>query len=382
VVKTGFYEFFAGGGMARLGLGPRWRCLVANDISKSKAEAYDANFRDHVMRQADVADLLPTDIPPGGVLAWASFPCQDLSLAGNGAGLDARRSGCFWPFWRLVESLEACGRPVPLVTLENVVGLLHSKGGGDFSRLAATLVGSGYRFGAIVVDAVHFVPQSRPRLFIVCVRHGIRIPSKCIASSPHPVWHGKGIADAVARLPEPVRKNWIWWELPDPPVRRTTFGSIVERRQTGVAWHSPEQTKRLLNMMSNRNLMKVRLARPKMGVVVGTVYKRTRRDESGRKVQRAEVRFDGVGGCLRTPAGGSSRQTVLVVEPGRIRSRLLSPREAARLMGVRDSYWLPKNYNEAYHLMGDGLAVPSVAWVRRHILDPLASALVERGRRR
>ena len=48
--------------------------------------------------------------------------------------------------------------------------------------------------------------------------------------------------------------------------------------------------------------------------MVGAVYRRTRPDENGIKRQRAEVRFDDVAGCLRTPAGGSSRQIILVVE--------------------------------------------------------------------
>lgn len=92
------------------------------------------------------------------------------------------------------------------------------------------------------------------------------------------------------------------------------------------------------------------------------------------KTQRAEVRFDESSGCLRTPAGGSSRQTVLLVEGGRVRSRLLSPREAARLMGVPEDYPLPSNYNEAYHLFGDGLVVPVVSWLEQHLLRPLARA--------
>ena len=94
--------------------------------------------------------------------------------------------------------------------------------------------------------------------------------------------------------------------------------------------------------------------------MVGTVYKRTRVDEVGRKVQRAEIRFDDIAGCLRTPAGGSSRQVIVVVDGDRVRSRLISPRETARLMGLRDDYELPTNYNEAYHLTGDGVAVPVV----------------------
>ena len=105
--------------------------------------------------------------------------------------------------------------------------------------------------------------------------------------------------------------------------------------------------------------------------MVGGVYKRTRLDEEGNKVQRAEVRFDDIAGCLRTPSGGSSRQSILVVEGRRIRSRLLSPREAARLMGLPDSYRLPPNYNDAYPIAGDGVAVPVVRHLAEHIFEPL-----------
>jgi len=123
--------------------------------------------------------------------------------------------------------------------------------------------------------------------------------------------------------------------------------------------------------MSPANHRKVELASRLKKPVIGTVYRRTRPDESGRKVQRAEVRFDQISGCLRTPVGGSSRQTILIVNGDSIRSRLLSSREAARLMGVTDNYNLPENYTEAYHLMGDGLVIPVVSWLETHLLYPL-----------
>ena len=107
---------------------------------------------------------------------------------------------------------------------------------------------------------------------------------------------------------------------------------------------------------------------------IGTIYKRTRPNHRGEMAQRAEVRFDGISGCLRTPVGGSSRQTVIIVNKRGVRTRLLSPREAARLMGVPDNYPMPKGYNDAYHLFGDGVAVPVVAWLERHLLRPLAAS--------
>ena len=108
--------------------------------------------------------------------------------------------------------------------------------------------------------------------------------------------------------------------------------------------------------------------------MIGGIYKRMRLDEQRRKTQRAEVRFDDVAGCLRTPAGGSSRQSILLVNGNDVRSRLLSPREAARLMGLPDTYRLPENYNEAYHIAGDGVAVPVVRFLAAHILEPMLAA--------
>jgi DNA (cytosine-5)-methyltransferase 1 len=127
--------------------------------------------------------------------------------------------------------------------------------------------------------------------------------------------------------------------------------------------------------MSPIHRRKVELAKSAGGRVFGAIYKRTRREGGGGRVQRAEVRFDGVSGCLRTPAGGSSRQSILVVEGDQVRSRLLSPREAARLMGLPDSYRLPENYNEAYRLAGDGVVVPVVRFLAAHLLEPLLGGL-------
>jgi DNA (cytosine-5)-methyltransferase 1 len=64
----------------------------------------------------------------------------------------------------------------------------------------------------------------------------------------------------------------------------------------------------------------------------------------------------------------------VVVEEGRVRSRLLTPREAARLMGLPDSYQLPRTATAALHVAGDGVAVPVVRWLARELLQPLLGA--------
>ena len=105
--------------------------------------------------------------------------------------------------------------------------------------------------------------------------------------------------------------------------------------------------------------------------MVGTIYKRTRADGNGGRAQRAEVRFDNVAGCLRTPVGGSSRQILIFVHGEEIRTRLLSAREACRLMGLSDNYKIPEKYYDGYYLAGDGLVVPVVRHLAAHVLEPI-----------
>lgn len=363
----GTYEFFAGGGMARLGLGSAWKCLFANDFDAKKVAAYRANFGGAPeLVHADVRKLRTSDLPGYATLAWASFPCQDLSLAGQGAGLAGERSGVFWPFWQLMQDLKKEGRRPPIIALENVAGLMTSHGGADLTGLLTALSKAGYRAGAVLLDAAYFVAQSRPRLFIIAVARGVAIPKGLTGRVPNPSWHPESLCRVVDALPEGVRRAWLWWKLPMPLNEAPHLLDIVEDEPLGVAWHTEQETKKLLGMMSPANLAKVVEAQRSGFRQVGTIYKRTRAN-----VQRAEIRFDGVSGCLRTPAGGSSRQVVMLVEGERIRSRLISPRETARLMGLPESYTLPVRYNDCYHLTGDGVVVPAVSWLEQHLLRPL-----------
>jgi DNA (cytosine-5)-methyltransferase 1 len=373
-----FYEFFAGGGMARAGLGKGWECLLANDICEKKGASYAENWGGDHLRIKDVGRLTASDLPLHADLAWASFPCQDLSLAGDYAGLKGERSGSFWLFWRLMQALASEQRSPSLVVLENVCGALSSRGGKDFAAIVGALADGGYRFGALVMDAARFVPQSRPRLFIVGVRNNLSVPEILTAAQPDPIWHPANLVGAFEKLPPDLMTGWLWWNLPAPPSRKVKFQDIIEEQPEGVDWHTPAETERLLALMSPLNRKKVEQAKRMGKRMVGGLYRRTRVDEDGNRAQRAEIRFDDVAGCLRTPAGGSSRQSILIVEGEKIRSRLLSPREAARLMGLPEKYQLPENYNEAYHLIGDGIVVPVVRFLAAGILEPLL--LAEAGR--
>jgi len=368
-----FYEFFAGGGMARVGLEQAggWRCALANDIDAAKCATYRANFGDDHLIEGDVASLTTADLPGRADLAWASFPCQDLSLAGGRRGMAAARSGAFWPFWRLMLGLAKEGRAPRTLVIENVAGLLTSAGGEDFRALCAAVAEAGYRFSAHMIDAAAFLPQSRPRLFVIAWRGPV-------PATAGDLWTTPRLEAALGALPPVAAAALTRLRLPAAPARNLGLADVLEDDPQDVDWASVAQVARLTGMMSARQRARLEMARQEARETgqrqVGAAFRRMRAAPGGGSLQRVEARWD-IAGCLRTPAGGSSRQTLLIAEPdGHLRARLLSGREAARLMGLPDDYRLPHRHSRAIKVAGDGVAVPVARFIAERALAPILAA--------
>ncbi len=359
-----FYEFFAGGGMARLGLGPGWDCLFANDFDPLKSGVYRDNFGGDHLVERDIWRLSADDLPGQADLAWASSPCQDLSLAGRRQGLEGGRSSAFWAFHGLIRDLSRQGRAPRTLVIENVTGLLSSRGGQDFTALCAALAELGYRFGALEVDAAAWSPQSRPRVFVIAA-----LEPRGQGAKPIRPFHTARVEAAVERLPAALREAWVWWSLPVPARRNAELADLLEPDEA-TPWFDAARTERLLDLMAPLHRERLRAAAGAGGRATGTLYRRVRVVD-GSKIQRAEVRFDGLAGCLRTPAGGSSRQIVVVADQDGVRARHLTAREGARLMGLPEDYRLPKAGTAAFRVLGDGVAVPAVRALADHILEPM-----------
>lgn len=353
--------------MARAGLGAAWTCLFANDFDAGKAASYRANWGGDHLHVGDVWGVSPDDLPGHVDLAWASSPCQDLSLAGKRGGLSGARSSAFWGFEALVRGLDAQGRAPRLLVIENVVGLATSNGGEDFTALCEALAGLGYTFGALEIDAALFLPHSRPRLFVVAAK-GMSA-GRLTTPRPGSPFHSKRVLEAYARLPLPVQACWRWWATPAPPARNLDLSALLEP-DNAVAWFTEAQTEALVAALPPLHRQRLEAVAAREGRAVAPVFRRMRMVD-GVKMQRAELRLDGVAGCLRTPRGGSSRQFLIVCEGGRMQARALTAREGARLMGLPDSYVLPAAATAGLQLVGDGVAAPVVAWLARHLIEPL-----------
>ena len=345
----GMHEFFAGSGLVAYGLKGMFAPVWANDISGQKAAVYTANFGDHHFVLDDIKNVDGADLPYAN-LSWASFPCQDLSLAGSLGGIHASRSGLVWEWLRVLD--EMIEKPKILV-LENVVGLLSTKGGENYSALHHALVERGYRCGAIVINASYFVPQSRPRVFIIAVQKDCKIPDNLVGDGP--CWlHNKAASELGQRLPD-----WIWWNTEKPPRRHQTVKDIVEE-------NVPFDKDDVLHLVPGRHQAKLDVH----DTIYATGYRRTRHGQ-----QQLELRCDGIAGCLRTPEGGSSKQYLIVKKDGVTHARLLTVREAARLMGAPDSFILPGSYNDGYKAMGDAVAMPVAKFLGERFLTKIAEAV-------
>lgn len=377
--KFDYYEFFAGVGMARMGLGADWRCLFANDCDTLKEHSYVQNWDGEHFDARDVGQVRASDLTGFADLAWASFPCQDLSQAGTKKGIGsadsgaATRSGAVWPFLNIMQSLADEGRHPTLLALENVVGLLNANGGADFKALCTALAGLGYRFGAVVADAAHFVPQSRPRAFVIAVRREVPVPRFLCADLPQSPWHTPILLRAKAALPVDMAKDWIWWSPGAPPSAKEFQLSDIVDTSDEAEWNGDEATARILAMMSPPQVDRLDAAKAAGKPVIGSLYLRMRPSgPQGENVQRAEIAFGETLGCLRTPKGGASRPRIIVVDGECVRTRLLSVREAALLMGLDGNFKLPSTYHECFRLIGDGVVPAVVRFLAARLLEPLA----------
>jgi DNA (cytosine-5)-methyltransferase 1 len=320
----------------------------SNDICEKKGAVYRSNFSSDHLVLDDIKNINGGDIPAAH-LSWASFPCQDLSLAGSLGGINAARSGLIWEWLRILGEMPR--RPAILL-IENVAGLLSANQGANYTKLHYALLELGYNSGAMLIDAIHFVPQSRPRVFIIAVQNDIEIPPELVDVKPN--WlHNKNAAALGETLP-----NWIWWKAEEPVNRCDDLCDIID-------FSLPYDKDDVLRLLSPSHREKL----DSMDSIVTTGYRRTRNGK-----QCLELRFDGVAGCLRTPEGGSSKQFLVVKRDGKLHARVLSPREAARLMGAPDSFVLPEKLNDGYKAMGDAVAMPVASFIGKSFLIKLSEA--------
>lgn len=340
-----------------------WRCAYANDWSSERAQIYEGFFGERY-EVKDIFSVGFKDIPTT-TMATCSFPCIDLSLAGKGKGINGKHSGAFWGFH---DRLREQGLESPrIVVLENVEGWLYSNDGKDFYWTTKSLNEIGYTCDVFMLNARSFVPQSRPRLFMIGIKD--LAPT---SNLNYLIPRSKRLMPA--RLKKLMVENddlrWASLNVPEPPPYRNEGFSadIVEKLDPEDPRWWPDQTvEKHLAMMSPPHLSMVKNMSIDEQERFRTFFRRRRRDG-----QRAEVRSDDIAGCLRTAVGGSGKQFLVAAGNNTIRMRALTAREYARLQGVPDSLPIVADTErQSLNAFGDAVCVPVVSWLAKEVLHSL-----------
>ncbi|MCD9530675.1 DNA cytosine methyltransferase [Photobacterium carnosum] len=380
-MKT-YLEFFAGVGLVREGMSrDNWNCLWANDYSKDKQDTYIQNYGNEHFVLADIWDVAKdSDNLPEAFMYTASFPCTDLSVAGNRAGLAGAESGTINAIFDILDKKEKEKNKPKIVMLENVKGFLTSNNGGDCLNTVNLFTQLGYFVDILEIDAAYFTPQSRQRVFMIAVDESIadKVMSIRDNEKTQNLWFDILNSNTVIRSPKVtniIKKspelNWGLFNIEFNREFNTNLNEIIDLsvEDESSLWWSNKRKEHLFNQMNqkHKNILNEMVKHEYLSY--GTVFRRMRKG-----VSTAEMRTDGIAGCLRTPKGGSSKQILIQAGFGEWKVRLLNPREYARLQGVRDSFLLPENMNKSFFAMGDAVCVPVIEFLSTQALTPCFEA--------
>lgn len=365
-------DFFSGIGLVTLGLNKAgWKTVYALDYDELKELQYSANFGPDHFHAKDIAKEKGINVP-NVTLAHASFPCTDLSLAGTRKGIYQGESQAFWEFARILKEMKQKygGTRPNYVLLENVEGLLISNGGLDLRVVLERLNELGYRVDLLRINASHFVPQSRVRIFIVGIHESL-VPS-FDSSDLIQEFSLRSTNARPAKIVDYINKHsdldWYFQRLPNLPARTELLKDIID---VSEEWWPEDRTNFLYNQLHSRQRDILEAQKDSLAYRYYAGFRRMRvRD--GKRQSTVELRNDDIAGCLRTPKGGSARQIVVRAGKGRIDARLFSGIEAGRLMGARDFILHPSlSLNQALFGFGDAVCVQALQWIGDNYLNTL-----------
>jgi len=319
----------------------------------------------HILANAPVID----------VVAWGS-PCQDLSVAGKRAGLEGGRSGLFHEGIRIIKELqEETNGQYPRISIwENVVGALNSNGGADFGVILDEMAEAGaLAIEWAVVDAQHWIPQRRKRVFAIAI-FDPATASRC----PNPLL--------------PFSESLSGDTKKGKSERQSATGSAAESVGADGAWWDGRDTAEALTTTSNEQRMpdKQRFQAVVEGYTPSSFANYTEgvgtlRSNGGDLGGGSEtlLAFDTQFGSNANvtedvaPTLKASQQSPSVAydaEPT-MAVRRLTPLECERLMGWPDNHTLTKADGTTqadthrYKQCGNGVASPVAQWIAKHLLN-------------
>lgn len=339
-----FIDLFAGIGGTRIGLqSHNGKCIFTSEWDKHSQKTYSANFRDNHPIAGDITQVKSVDIPDHDVLV-AGFPCQPFSIAGvskknalgNPHGFEDKTQGTL--FFELAKIIEQ--KQPRAFLLENVKNLERHDKGKTFAVIRDTLANDlGYDIHYKVINAKHFLPQHRERIFIVGFK-------------------------------EPAKFTWDDLALPEIDENSPKLRTILHPENGAEEAEEPYTT-------GNKATVN------KKYILTDHLWQYLQNYAEKHRAKGNGFGF-GLVGPDDTSRTLSARyykdgSEILISRGKRKNPRRLTPRECARLMGFPDSYKIPVSDTQAYRQFGNSVAVPVVKEVFR-LMKPFVMDLVNQSK--
>jgi DNA (cytosine-5)-methyltransferase 1 len=307
-----FVDLFCGIGGMRLGFEEAGcRCLFSSDWDKYAQQTYAANFRD--IPAGNIREVASANIPEHDILT-AGFPCQPFSISGvskkNSLGKahgfeDKTQGTLFFEVARILNDK----RPAAFL-LENVKHLARHDKGKTLATILETLTQDlGYHvYAPRIIDAKHFVPQHRERIFIIGFR-------------------------------EPRRFEWPKVERSSHALTEILEGAVPEKYTlTDHLWR----------------------------------YLRDYADKHKAAGNGFGYGLANLNGITRTLSARYYKDgSEILIPQYKTNPRRLTPRECARLMGFPDGFKIPVSDTQAYKQFGNSVVVPLIAELAAQIVKAL-----------
>ena len=374
-------ELFAGIGsqtQALKNLGTDHEVIAISEIDKHAIKSYEA-IHGPVNNLGDISKI--TTLPDADLWTY-SFPCQDISNAGKGAGFrktSGTRSGLLWEVERL---LNDSALPKYLL-MENVPMLLSKSHKKDFDRWIGTLAQLGYTSYHRILNSKDFgVPQDRERVFMVSTLDNsvFTFPK----GEPTTVRLADILEDEVSEdyYISPEKTNGLLQHLKEKTISRTIHTGGHDTATNKHKWDWVAVPKLNHNGVYHPNGLSPTVCafsggntEPKIAVREAT-KKGYAIAEPGDMVDigypNSELRRGRVGKGIAHGLTTSPSQTVVDHD---IRIRKLTPRECWRLMGFSDVAFdkaqsAGVSKTQLYRQAGNSIVVPVLEAIFAEMLKP------------
>ncbi|MDX1769913.1 MAG: DNA (cytosine-5-)-methyltransferase [Planococcaceae bacterium] len=345
-------DFFCGAGGMGLGFkNAGFRLGGAWDFDKYAVESYGHNVSPKV-KQADITQMTAADVPHSDVWTFG-FPCQDISNAGNQAGMikGVTRSGLFYEVMRLLD--ESKDKP-KIILAENVKAVKKY-----LPEIEKEYAAQGYKMYTVLYNSKYWgVPQNRERYFMIGVHESI---VKEFVFTEQPTGIKTKLLDV---LEVHVDENFY---LKDEQIAR--FTRSLESFNPMLGDIEVIGTTKSDTAMGTNSSSWVHTSNKRIGTLSARDYKQPKQILVNQATKKGyDEAFTGDSINISHPNSKTRRGSVgkqvaqalltgqeqVVVEP---RIRKLTPREYARLQGFPDTYEQVVSNTQFYKQMGNAVTV-------------------------